>query len=195
MLQYKYKTNPLKQWKTEFKTSYKTSQHCNGTSLDPFDLSLIFTSSVLWTGQFDLSKKNFFAVHVGDFPFAIQPSVSADSLVCLCDCSVFLCLSWTGLLPSMPGSSRPFCQIQTHPRWLTLPGAQSAAGAWRGSTATHCPLNWGLWLWTSSPTAGTTTTSGSQRTWSVLAHCLVGKTPVRWERDRERVREGGGGSS
>lgn len=93
-------------------------------------------------------------------------------------CSLWV--SWTGQLPSMPGSSRPLCRPPTRPRWPAVRGAQSAAGVWPGSTATACRRCWGLWMWTSSPTAGTTTTSGSQRTWSVLAPSWGAKTPVRW---------------
>lgn len=91
-----------------------------------------------------------------------------------------LLVSWTVQLSSMPGSSRPLCQTRTLPPWQNSLGAQSAAGVWLGLIATDCPPYWGLWMWTSFPTAGTTTTSGSQRTWSVLVLSWVGKTPVRW---------------
>lgn len=101
-----------------------------------------------------------------------------------------LWLSWTVRLTSTPGSTWQNCQTATHRPWLTRLCARSAAGAWLGSPATLSPQNWGLWMWTSLSTAGSTTISGSQRTWSAPAPPWVEKTPVRcvrlclcWNRD------------
>lgn len=90
-----------------------------------------------------------------------------------------LWLSWTVRLTSAPGSTWQHCQTATHRPWLTRLCARSAAGAWLGSPATLSHLNWGLWMWTSLSTAGSTTISGSQRTWSAPAPPWVEKTPVR----------------
>lgn len=92
----------------------------------------------------------------------------------------FLLVSWTVQLSLTAWWSRPLCLSRPHHLWTVVPGARWVAGAWPGSTATNCHLCFDMWMWTSSPIAGATTTSGSQITWCVLALLSAGKTPVRW---------------